>query len=116
MCIRDSKCIDKIYPNIEGKNSMLLVDGNYFIPYQGIPSICIEGGDNEYACIAAASILAKVERDEYIDCLCLENPDLKEKYSIHTNKGYGAKKHIDGIKEHGITKWHRKSFGICKNY
>ena len=110
------KCVDKIYPNIEGKNNMLLVDGNYFIPYNGIPSVCIEGGDNEYACIAAASILAKVERDEYIDDLCEKNPELKEKYSIHTNKGYGAKKHIDGIKEHGITEWHRKSFGICKNY
>ena len=74
---------------------MLLVDGNYFIPYKNIPSICIEGGDNQYTCIAAASILAKVERDDYIDKLCEENPDLKEKYSIHTNKGYGAKKHID---------------------
>ena len=48
---------------------MLLVDGNYFIPYNGIPSVCIEGGDNEYACIKFASILAKVERDEYIDDL-----------------------------------------------
>ena len=110
------KCIDNIIPDIINDNKMLLVDGNYFIPYKNIPSICIEGGDNEYTCIAAASILAKVERDDYIDKLCEENPDLKEKYSIHTNKGYGAKKHIDGIKEYGITKWHRKSFGICKSY
>jgi ribonuclease HII len=103
---------------------LLLVDGNYFIPYtriveddiKKINHICIESGDNLYASIAAASILAKVERDKYIDELCELNPELKERYSIHTNKGYGAQKHIEGIKEHGISEWHRKTFGICKNY
>jgi ribonuclease HII len=60
--------------------------------------------------------LAKVERDKYIDDLCLENPNLIHHYSIDSNKGYGAKKHIDGIKEHGITPWHRKTFGICKSF
>ena len=103
---------------------LLLVDGNYFIPYtriveddiKKINHICIESGDNLYASIAAASILAKVERDKYIDELCNLNPELKERYSIHTNKGYGAQKHIEGIKEHGISEWHRKTFGICKNY
>jgi len=44
------------------------------------------------------------------------NPELIEKYGIDSNKGYGAKKHIDGIKEHGITIWHRKTFGICKTF
>jgi ribonuclease HII len=77
---------------------------------------CIKGGDNEYCSIAAASILAKVERDKYIDELCKKYPELIEKYGIDTNKGYGAQKHINGIKKYGITKWHRKSFGICKNY
>jgi ribonuclease HII len=76
----------------------------------------VEGGDNKYSCIAAASILAKVERDQYIDHLCELHPELVEKYSLDTNKGYGAKKHIDGIKEHGITIWHRRSFGICKTF
>jgi ribonuclease HII len=103
---------------------LLLVDGNYFIPYtrilddeiKKINHICIESGDNLYASIAAASILAKVERDKYINELCENNPELKERYSIHTNKGYGAQKHIEGIKEYGISKWHRKTFGICKNY
>jgi len=78
--------------------------------------VCIEGGDNKYSSIAAASILAKVERDKYIEELCLEHPDLIEKYSIDSNKGYGSKKHIEGIKKYGITIWHRRSFGICKNY
>jgi ribonuclease HII len=76
----------------------------------------VEGGDNKYSSIAAASILAKVARDTYIDELCQQNPELVERYSIDSNKGYGAKKHLDGIKEHGITVWHRRSFGICKEY
>jgi ribonuclease HII len=102
----------------------LLIDGNYFKPFtylnknkiEGLPHVTIEGGDNKYASIAAASILAKVERDKYISELCEINPTLSEYYGIDSNKGYGAKKHINGIKEHGITQWHRKSFGICKNY
>lgn len=104
----------------------LLIDGNYFNPItllnkktqklETIPYICIEGGDNKYTAIAAASVLAKVERDAYIEKLCIDNPELIDKYCIDSNKGYGAKKHIDGIKEHGITIWHRRSFGICKNY
>ena len=104
----------------------LLIDGNYFKPItfldkktnklESIPYLTVEGGDNKYASIAAASILAKVERDRYIDELCEQNPNLAEHYGIDSNKGYGAKKHLDGIKEHGITIWHRRSFGICKNY
>jgi ribonuclease HII len=103
----------------------LLIDGNYFKPFtyvnkktnkiDSVPHVTIEGGDNKYASIAAASILAKVERDKYIQELCEENPTLVEHYSIDSNKGYGAKKHIDGIKEHGITIWHRRTFGICSD-
>ena len=51
-----------------------------------------------------------------IEELCELNPELSDKYAIDTNKGYGAKKHLEGIKKHGITKWHRKTYGICKNY
>lgn len=100
----------------------LLVDGNYFKPYiraatnEKVPYITVEGGDNKYSAIAAASILAKVARDQYINELCEQNPYLGEYYGIDSNKGYGAKKHIEGIKEHGITVWHRRTFGICKNY
>ena len=104
----------------------LLIDGNYFKPFcclnketnriESIPHTTVEGGDGKFASIAAASILAKVERDQYIDDLCTEYPYLAERYGIDSNKGYGAKRHIDGIKEHGITVWHRKTFGICKNY
>ena len=107
-------------------NYSLLIDGNYFNPItylnkemnklETIPYMTVEGGDNKYASIAAASILAKVERDRYIEQLCEENPELSEHYGIDSNKGYGAKRHIDGIKQHGITIWHRRSFAPCKNY
>ena len=103
---------------------LLLVDGNDFRPYMmfkddeylPVKHICIEGGDNKYCAIAAASILAKTERDKYIYELCEENPELKERYGIDRNKGYGTKTHLDGIKNFGITKWHRKTYGICKDY
>jgi len=112
--------------NIENDKILLLVDGNYFKPLsilnksktklETIKYQLVEGGDNTYTSIAAASILAKVDRDAYIDKLCEENPELIERYGIDSNKGYGSKKHMDGIKQHGITKWHRKTFGICKEY
>ena len=102
------KCIDKIYPNIEGKNSMLLVDGNYFIPYNGIPSVCIEGGDNEYACIAAASILAKTYRDDYMKMIGADFP----KYNWEKNKGYPTSDHKKAIENFGVSIHHRNSFKL----
>ena len=104
----------------------LLVDGNDFTPFTyfdekenkilEIPHTTIEGGDNKFTSIAAASILAKYERDIYITNLCKEFPILKERYGLDSNKGYGTKQHMDGIKAYGITKWHRKTFGICQEY
>lgn len=105
---------------------LLLIDGNDFIPMGNYNQdtdeldtythVCIEGGDNTYACIAAASILAKVARDDYIENLCDQHPVLDEMYSLRGNKGYGAKKHLDGIRQHGITQWHRRTYGICKEF
>jgi len=103
---------------------LILVDGNNFKPVtyfdnntetiKFIDSVCIVDGDNKYTAIAAASILAKVERDLYIKDLCETYPKLDEIYDLSNNKGYGTKRHLDGIKNNGITRWHRKSFGICK--
>ncbi len=119
-----SKKTDVLEPNFG--NLLLLIDGNYFkqltILNQGKNKLVtvnyetIEGGDNKFTAIAAASILAKVERDKYIEELCKENPELIERYGIDSNKGYGSKKHMDGIKTYGITKWHRRTFGLCKDY
>ena len=123
------KAIRSVMRQLKGldtNNLFLLIDGNYFKPLtivnknnnriENAKYETIEGGDNKYTAIAAASILAKVERDKYIEELCIQNPELVEKYGIDSNKGYGSKRHMDGIKQYGITKWHRRSFGICKMF
>ena len=100
----------------------LLVDGNDFKPFtimlnnelKEISHITIEGGDNKYCSIAAASILAKVERDSYIKELCNNYPKLNTYYSLEKNKGYGTELHIEGIKNFGISPWHRITYGLCK--
>lgn len=114
--------IDKQKLNPE--NTLLLIDGNYFKPHTKYDKdngkilcynhVCVKGGDAEFHSIAGASILAKVERDKYIEEMCKEHPYLDERYSLSTNKGYAAKIHREGIMEYGITPWHRKTFGICK--
>jgi ribonuclease HII len=96
----------------------LLIDGPHFDTYfnneRFIPHTCIIDGDNTYTSIAAASILAKVERDKYIEKMCDDFSNLDDRYALRKNKGYGTKQHMEGLKRYGITKWHRKSFGICK--
>lgn len=84
----------------------ILVDGDQFHGYHGIPYTTIVGGDNKYTSIAAAAILAKVSRDELMKDLSKE---LME-YGWGSNKGYGTKQHIDAIKEGGATDHHRPSF------
>jgi ribonuclease HII len=100
------------------------MDGNDFIPYTdfdktvdrmiSIPHDTIEGGDNKLVAIAAASILAKDSRDTYMEELCKEYPELITRYGLEKNMGYGTKLHIDGIKQYGITEYHRRTYGLCK--
>ncbi len=110
-------CLDEITGR--QKIDIILVDGNHFKHYYSshmdefIEHKCVIKGDNTYKSIAAASILAKTYRDNYILNLVKEHPEL-EKYGIHKNKGYGTKEHMEAIKKYGITKWHRKSFAPCK--
>ena len=102
-------------------NTLLMVDGRYFNTYTtfengeivAYPNICVEKGDGKYANIAAASILAKTHRDDYIEKLCNKYPLLNSHYNIGSNKGYAAKIHMDGINTHGICQFHRKTFKIC---
>ena len=98
----------------------ILVDGNRFKKYTNsknevIPYTCIISGDAKYVPIACASILAKVNHDLYIEKLCDENPEL-DIYDWKNNMCYGTQTHMDAIQTHGISKYHRKTFGICKNY
>ncbi len=87
---------------------LLLIDGNRFIPYQNIKHICIVKGDQKIQSIAAASILAKTYRDEWILNLHSQFPQ----YSWNTNKGYPTKEHRDAIKKFGITDFHRRTFKL----
>ncbi|MBS1645133.1 MAG: ribonuclease HII [Bacteroidetes bacterium] len=84
----------------------LLIDGNRFKPYPGIPHQCIVGGDGKYAAIAAASILAKTHRDAYM----LQLHDQYPQYNWHDNKGYGTLAHRSAIAEHGLSPYHRRGF------
>ena len=110
------EAMHKAVDNLAVKPEYLLVDGNFFTPYKDVPCLCVIKGDATYYSIAAASILAKTARDRYIEELCSKHSYLENWYGIQSNKGYGAKKHMEGIETHGITPWHRKTFGICKFY
>ena len=121
---------------------LILVDGNSFKPYYTnkinnsnndsnndykqdinysknmdnlIEHICIKGGDNKYISIACASILAKEYHDDYIKKICESETDVN-RYDWQNNMCYGTKKHIDAIKQYGLSKYHRKTFGLCKEY
>jgi len=135
-CDDNPQCPSATHPNIVAnanentslqyfeREYMLLVDGNDFTPHiiydettqsmREIQHETIEGGDNKYTCIAAASILAKNERDTYMEELCNKYPILNHRYGLAKNMGYGTKLHRDGIVQYGITQWHRKTYGLCK--
>jgi len=87
---------------------LLLIDGNRFVPYNSIPHRCIIQGDGIYSSIAAASILAKTYRDDYMRRLHDEFPH----YNWHKNKGYGTEEHRKAIDTHGLCRYHRRSFNI----
>ena len=114
------KAMHKALDQLLVRPEQILVDGNKFYAYRDkneiVPHMCVVGGDNKYCSIAAASIIAKVEHDKHIDEMCEKYPNLNTFYDLKNNKGYGTKKHIEGIKTHGISAWHRKTFGICKKY
>jgi len=86
----------------------IIVDGNKFKPYKDIPYKTIVKGDAKFMSIAAASVLAKTYRDDYMQKIAKKFPD----YYWHKNKGYPTKQHRAGIREFGITKYHRKTFRL----
>ncbi len=88
------------------KPGLLLIDGNRFSPYFGISHQCIVGGDGKYASIAAASVLAKTHRDEYMYAMAEQYPG----YGWKENKGYGTKYHREQLKNIGMSPIHRKTF------
>jgi len=93
---------------LQQRPGLLLIDGNRFNRYHDVPHECIVEGDAKFSAIAAASILAKTYRDDYMRQLHNEFPH----YKWYTNKGYATKEHCKAIEEHGLCKYHRKSFDI----
>ncbi len=98
------RAIDQLVP----KPELLLIDGNRFNPYPGIDHQCIIKGDARFLAIAAASVLAKTYRDEYMLRLAAEHPG----YGWAKNMGYPTGEHREGIKKYGITPYHRRSFQL----
>ena len=94
---------------LKKKPKFLLIDGNRFIKYKRTRHQCIIKGDELYASIAAASVLAKTYRDDYMQNLHAEFPQ----YCWFTNKGYGTPEHRQAIEQFGLTKYHRKTWRLC---
>ncbi len=92
--------------NLSTSPEMILVDGNRFKPYKTIKHQCVIKGDGKFLSIAAASILAKTYRDEYMTTLHEEYP----MYNWRKNKGYPTKEHREAIRKHGLSPYHRKTF------
>ena len=93
---------------LTGRPEAIIVDGNKFKPYQKLPHTTIVKGDGKYLSIAAASILAKTYRDDYMNRLAEEYPQ----YDWLSNKGYPTRKHREAIRQYGITPYHRKSYNL----
>jgi len=90
------------------KPGFLIIDGNRFTPFETIPHQCIVKGDCKYFSIAAASILAKTYRDDYMKQIAAAHPE----YGWHTNKGYPTNKHRETILKIGFTPYHRRTFRV----
>ena len=97
--------------DLSEKPELLLIDGKYFYDYDNIPHHCIVKGDGKYLSIAAASILAKTYRDDYM----IELNKTYPQYHWNRNKGYPTRQHRQAIKENGITPFHRKSFRLLSD-
>jgi ribonuclease HII len=93
---------------LQQQPQFLIIDGNRFNKHPTIPHACVVKGDGKYFSIAAASILAKTYRDDYMKQIAAEHPE----YDWHNNKGYGTLKHRKSILQNGYTSYHRRSFSV----
>lgn len=98
------RALDQLSVRPEG----IIVDGNRFVPYGDTPYTTVVKGDGKYQAIAAASILAKTFRDDYMDGIAREYPY----YGWESNKGYPTRAHREGIRLHGVSPYHRKSYNL----
>ena len=105
------KAMQQAVMNLIPLPEYIIVDGNRFKAVENIPHSCVIKGDSKYLSIAAASILAKTYRDDFMENLHLEH----SQYDWINNKGYPTKKHRDAIEKYGITPYHRLSFKLLAN-
>ena len=108
-----NRAINALKSKVSNEDIYLKVDGNYFHNYFNLPYNTIIKGDDTEKCIGAASILAKVFRDQYIYDLVKEIPALQDIYHIKNHKGYGTLKHREAILQHGFHELHRKTYKIA---
>ena len=90
----------------------LVVDGTLFRPWRGVPYACVPRADATVACVSAASVLAKTERDAQVLRWCADDPTLDARYGIASNKGYLSARHIEGLRAHGYSEFHRRSYRV----
>lgn len=102
------KAMHKAIRKLSVKPDHLIIDGNRFKNYRGVQHTCVIKGDGQYFSIAAASVLAKTYRDDFMRKLHKKYPH----YNWHNNKGYGTAEHRTAIDAHGLCEHHRKSFNI----
>lgn len=108
------RALDDLFEKYPGmKVDKIIVDGTLFDDYKDIPHECIPKADVTHACVSAASIIAKTFRDANILEICRENEQIASLYKWESNKGYPSAHHREALKTHGVTDWHRKSYGPC---
>lgn len=90
----------------------IVVDGTLFESWRGVPHRCEPKADATVPCVSAASVVAKVRRDASVLAMCDADPQLDERYGLRSNKGYLSKRHLEGLRTHGLTPWHRHSYKI----
>jgi ribonuclease HII len=100
------RCLDALMVPVE----RVLADGDHWRPYKDTEGYAIVDGDAQYLAIAAAGILAKVSRDRWVKEVVAAHPEWDTHYGLSSNMGYGTAKHMTGIKTHGVTGEHRRSF------
>jgi ribonuclease HII len=101
------------FNNMKDINNLIIDGVNWSKKFPNYNVTSIVKGDDKFLSIAAASIIAKEYHDDHIHQICNDNNELDEKYDLSNNKGYGTKKHIEGIEKYGTTIYHRKSFKRC---
>ena len=102
--------------NLPSRPATIVVDGTHFFDgFDGISYACIAKADEQYASVAAASIVAKCTRDDMVDAVCDQHPELSERYGWRKNMGYPTKQHKQALDEHGCTFFHRATFAPCRS-